>query len=147
MARTGGTGTVLDEGRELFAALRWRRCVERLAEADAQEPLDGDCLALLGHAAYLTGGDEQSATAFARAYQRFLEAGDVRAATRSAAWASLTLENAREPVRSRAWAARAERLVADHGLDGSEAAWILAFRAHEQLMAQRLDEAAAIAQE
>jgi DNA-binding CsgD family transcriptional regulator len=145
MERRDGDGRVLAEARELFDALRWRRCLQRLAEADAEQPLDGECLELLGHAAYLTGADEQAATAFARAYQCHLETGDVRAAARSAGWASLTLENAHEPVRSRAWAARAERLIEEHELGGAEAAWLLSYRAHEHLLAQHVEEAMATA--
>jgi DNA-binding CsgD family transcriptional regulator len=142
-----GDGGVLAEAGALFAAFRWRGCVERLAAADEEEPLDGHGLVLLGQAAYLVGADEQSATAFGRAYHQFLDVGDVRAAVRAAAWASLTLENAREPVRSRAWAARGERLVEEHGLDGAEAAWIMSYRAHDQLARQRLDDALRTARE
>jgi DNA-binding CsgD family transcriptional regulator len=142
-----GNGEVVAEARALFAACRWRRCVERLTAVDEAEPLDGHGLMLLGHAAHLVGADEQSATAFARAYQSFLDVGDVRAAFRGAAWASLTLENAHEPVRSRAWAARAERLFEEHGLDGAPAAWVMSYRAHEQLAGQRPDDALRTARE
>ena len=136
-----GDGEVLDEARGLLAAFRWRDCVERLAAADAQQPLDGEGLLLLGQAAYLIGDDETSATAFARAYQRFLDAGDVRGTARSALSGAFVLENAGERVRSLAWAARAERLIGDHDLGGAEAAWILAHRAHQLLLDQRIDEA------
>jgi len=147
MTPSGGDGTVLVEARELFAAFRWHRCLERLTAADAREPLDGDGLMLLGEAANLVGADEQSATAFARAYQRFIESGDVRAAARSALWASLVLENAGEQVRSHAWAVRAERLVEDHDLGGGEAGWVLAHRAHELLAEHRVAEALRAARE
>jgi DNA-binding CsgD family transcriptional regulator len=134
------------EVQELFAALRWRTCVDRLVEVDAQQGLDGEELLLLGRAAQLIGEDERSAAAFARAYQAFLEAGDVRAAVRSAMASALVLENAGEAVRSRAWAARAERLVAEHELDGGEAGWVLAYRAHELMAEQRVPEALLLAQ-
>ncbi|HLM06191.1 MAG TPA: helix-turn-helix transcriptional regulator [Blastococcus sp.] len=147
MVRLAGEARVVAEARALFAASSWRQCVERLTAADAEEPLDGEGLLLLGQAAYLIGEDQRSATAFGRAYHRFLDAGNVRAATRSAAWASLTLENAREPVRSRAWAARAEQLVEEHRLGGAEAAWMVAYRAHDQFADQRLDEALSTARD
>jgi DNA-binding CsgD family transcriptional regulator len=147
MARADAGAAVLDEARELFDAFRWRRCVDLLAEADEREPLDGEGLMLLAAAASLTGADEQAVTAFGRAYQHFLAAGEPRAAFRSAAWAALTLENARDPVRSQAWAARAERLAETHRLDGSEAAWTLSYRAHAQLNEQRLDDAMRTARE
>jgi len=141
MALPGGTGTVLDEARELFAAFRWRQCAERLTAADAQEPLDGEGLLLLGGTAHLIGADEQSVSAFGRAYRHFLAAGDLRGAARSAMSSALVLENSGDPVRSQAWAARAERLVEEHALGGGEAAWVLSYRAHIQLAGQRLDEA------
>src|SRR5215217_1972122 len=154
MARPDGDGPLLAEADDgqlladasaLFAACRWRRCVELLAAADAVKALPGEGLLLLGQAAYLVGADEQSVAAYAGAYSYFLAAGDPRSAVRSAAWASLTLENAREEVRSRAWAARAEQLAEQHGLDGAEAAWVLAYRAHALLAEQRIDEAMATA--
>lgn len=147
MVRADAGAAALAEARELFDACRWRRCVEVLSEADRQLPLDGEGLMLLAAAAALTGADELAVSAFGRAYQQFLAADDPRAAFRSAAWASLTLENAREPVRSRAWAARAEQLVETHGLDGAEAAWMLAQRAHHLLAEQRLTEALTTARE
>jgi DNA-binding CsgD family transcriptional regulator len=134
----------LTEARALFAAFRWRACAERLDEA---EPLDGHGLLLLGQARQLTGDDEGATTAFARAYQRFLADDDARSATRSAMWAALVLENALEPVRSVAWAARAAQLVETAGLTGGEASWVLSHRAHLQLAEQRIDEALATARE
>ena len=138
MASVDGDGSDLAEARELFDTFQWRRCVDQLAAADAQQPLDGDGLLLLGRAAHLIGADEQSVAAYARAYQLFLEAGDVRSAVRSAMAGALVLENATEPVRSRAWAARAEKLVEEHDLGGGEAAWVLSYRAHDQLAAGRV---------
>jgi DNA-binding CsgD family transcriptional regulator len=147
MAPLGVGEQVLAEAGELFAAFRWRRCREVLTAADAQEPLTGSGLLLLGEVAQLVGEDEQAATAYARAYRRFTDDGDVRAAARRALWAALVLENAHEPVRSRAWAARAEQLVNAHDLGGAEAAWILSHRAHELLIAQELDAALRLARD
>src|SRR5215212_1732447 len=144
MAPPGVRTTDLVEARRLFADFRWRACVELLTEA---EPLDGEALTLLGKAAQLIGADKRSAEAFARAYQGFLETGDVRSAARSAMSGALVLENAGDAVRSRAWAARAERLVADHELDGGEAAWVLSYRAHELMAEQRVAEALLVAQQ
>jgi DNA-binding CsgD family transcriptional regulator/predicted negative regulator of RcsB-dependent stress response len=144
MARPSGDGTVLSEARELFAAYRWRRCVEVLTDA---EPLDGEGLLLLGRAAHLIGADERSADAYARAYQGFLSTGEVRRAARSALTVSLVLENAGEAVRSKAWAARGERLVEEHDLGGGEAGWVLSYRAHVLLAEHRVPEALLVAQE
>jgi DNA-binding CsgD family transcriptional regulator len=144
MSPPHGDGPALAEARVLFDTYQWRRCVDRL---EAGEPLDADGLVLLGQAAQLIGEDERSVTAFARAYQGFLEAGDVRAAVRSAMAGALVLENAGDAVRSRAWAARAERLVADHELGGGEAGWVLSYRAHELMAQQRVPDALVAAQE
>jgi hypothetical protein len=98
MAHPSGDATVLVEARELFAAFRWRSCVERLAAADAEGLLDGEALTLLGQTAHLIGADEQSATALARAYRQSLEAGDVHAAARAALWGALVLGSGWPPV-------------------------------------------------
>src|SRR3954454_20931967 len=145
MAPLGVGEQFLAEAGELFAAFRWRRCREVLTAADAQEPLTGRGLLLLGEVAQLVGEDEQAASAYARAYRQFTDDGDVRAAARSAMWAALVLENAHEPVRSRAWAARAEELVEAHDLGGAEVAWVLSHRAHELLITQQLDAALRLA--
>src|SRR4051794_9068204 len=130
MARLDVGERVLAEAGELFAAFRWRRCVEVLAAADAQEPLTGAGLLLLGQVAHLVGEDERATAAFARAYQLFLDAGDLRAAARSAVSCAFVLDTAGERIRHLAWGARAERLVEEHDLGGGEAAWLLARRAH-----------------
>jgi DNA-binding CsgD family transcriptional regulator len=143
MERRDGDG-LIGEARALFAANRWRRCVDLLADG---EPLDGEGLLLLGKAAQLIGAEEESATAFARAYRQYLATGDFRAAARSALWCSLVLENAGEAVRSVAWASRAARLVQDHDVGGGEAAWVLAHRAHVLLAQQHIADALATAQD
>src|SRR4051812_35674295 len=127
MARPDGDDPDLREARALFDAFRWRACVDRLTDA---EPLDGAGLLLLGQAVQLIGDDEAATTAFARAYQRFLADDDPGSAARSAMWAALVLENAVEPVRSAAWAARALHLVETADLGGGAAAWALSYRAH-----------------
>ena len=148
MARLDVGDLVLAEARELFDAYRWRDCVALLTEGDGQAPLDGAALVLLGEAAYLIGADEQAVTALSRAYQWFLRAGDVPTAARCALSNCFALENAGDLVRSRAWGARAERLVEEHDLAGSAAgAWLLSRRSHELLGEQRVEEALAAARE
>ena len=143
----GGSARVLPEARALFAGFHWRRCVDLLADADADTGLDAEGLLLLGRAAQLIGADERAAAAFARAYQSFLDDGDVPAAARSAMFNALVLENATEPVRSQAWAARAQRLVEEHGLGGGEAGWVLSYRAHQELATGHVGEALVTARE
>ena len=147
MARPCGDDPVLVQARELFDEFQWRSCADRLTSAGAQQPLDGDALLLLGDAAFLIGDDERAVTAFGQAYQGFLEAGNVRAAARSAVSCGFILDNAGEAVRARAWAARAQHLVDQHDPDGAAAGWLLAYRAKELVMEQRLAEALAIGRE
>src|SRR4051812_14529899 len=148
MARLEVGDRVLAEARELFDAFRWRDCVALLSEADQRAPLDGPGLALLGEAAYLIGADEQAVTALGRAYQWFLRAGDFATAARCAVSNCFALENGGDLVRSRAWGARAERLLEEHDLAGSAAgAWLLSRRGHELLLEQRVEEALATARE
>jgi DNA-binding NarL/FixJ family response regulator len=148
MARLDVGERVLAEARELFDAFRWRDCAALLSEADEQAPLDGAGLVLLGESAYLIGADEQAVTALGRAYQWFLRAGEVATAARCALWNCFALENAGDMVRSRAWGARAERLLEEHDLAASPAAaWLLSRRSHELLDEQRIEEALATARE
>jgi ATP/maltotriose-dependent transcriptional regulator MalT len=142
------TGTaVLAEARELFDAYSWRRCADLLTEADEQLPLETAGLLLLGQAAFLIGDDERAETAFTRAYQRALAADDVPGAVRAALSGAFALEQAGELIRSRAWAARAQRLVEEHPSTGGEAGWLLARAAHELVREQRLAEALVTARE
>ncbi len=127
--------------RDLFASLRWAECVDVLRAADAREPLPGADLTLLGEAAYLIGRDEDAAAAHARAYQRHLDAADVRAAARSASRCAFVLGNAGEAARAGGWAARARQLAQDHDLGGSEAGMVLADEAHRLIEEHRVVEA------
>jgi ATP/maltotriose-dependent transcriptional regulator MalT len=147
MVRADSAATVLAEARELFDAFGWRRCVDLLADADERQPLDGASLLLLGQAAFLIGDDERAEAAFARAYASAVAADDPPSAVRAALSSSFVLEQAGDLVRSGAWAARAERLVEDHGLSGGEAGWLLARRGHQLVREQRLAEALAVARE
>ncbi len=131
--------------RELFAAHAWAECRAALAEADARGELDGPQLALLGEVAFLTGDDEQAAGAYARSYRWFLDRAELPAAARSASWCTTVLALAGEFARSAGWAARARRLVDDHGLGGAAEGWVLADEAHRLMVAGRFAEGLPVA--
>ena len=131
MVRADAGASVLAEARELFAALRWRQCAERLIAADAREPLDGEGLAAPGRG----GLSDRRRRGGWRRHSRGPTSASwtpatSAAAARSALSSAFVLENAGERVRSVAWVARAERLVEEHDLGGAEAAWLSAHRAH-----------------
>ena len=79
--------------------------------------LDADDLLQLALASSLTGHDVECAVVLARAHEQFLARADVPKAAQCAIWLGMSLLNAMEVVRGRAWLARAERLLEECGLD------------------------------
>ena len=102
----------LTEGRAAYLRRAWNTAYARLAAADAEAALEGDDLEHLGMAAHLSGRDEASEDALARAHQTFLTQGDTLRAARCAIWLIFELHGRGEMARSSGWAARAERLLA-----------------------------------
>ena len=102
----------LTEGRTAYVRRAWNTAYAQLAAADAEAALDGDDLEHLGMAAHLSGRDEASEDALARAHQAFLAQGDTPRAARCAIWLIFELHGRGEVARSSGWSARAERLLA-----------------------------------
>ncbi len=74
--------------------------------------LEADDLERLAVAAYLAGLDDQSTTAWRRAHDAWLAAGDRERAARCAYWLGLGLVLAGQMAKANGWLARGERLVA-----------------------------------
>src|SRR5437762_5884635 len=93
---------------------------------DADDPLQ------LALASSLTGHDVECAAVLTRAHEQLARA-DVPKAAQCAIWLGMSLLNAMELVRGRAWLARAERLLGECGLDCVERGWVLIPRGRQRV--------------
>jgi len=100
----------LKQGRESFERRAWGDAYTRLSAADPQalEPADLERLAI---AACLTGHHSESADAWGRAHNQFLQRGDRVDAARCAFWLAFELLNRGEMAPGAGWLARARRLL------------------------------------
>src|SRR5438067_3137970 len=123
-----------EQGRAAFAASRWATAYDALAAADLDGGLDAADLELLATAAFLTGREEASTDAWARAHTAYLESGDPERAVGCAQWVAFGLVNRGELAQARGWMARAYKLLDDCdpdcvqrgfivGLSGIQALW------------------------
>jgi DNA-binding CsgD family transcriptional regulator/tetratricopeptide (TPR) repeat protein len=100
----------LARARDSFLRHAWKQAYDGLlAEL---ERLGADDLERLAVSAHLVGRTLESDDAWARAYHRRLDDGDIRGAARCAFWLAFRLVNAAERAETNAWVARLERLVA-----------------------------------
>jgi hypothetical protein len=75
----------LDHARVAYGRGMWGEAYASLMRAD-RNSLEAEDLERLAMTAYLVGRDAESAEAWARAHQAFLEGGDVPCAVRCAFW-------------------------------------------------------------
>lgn len=136
----------LARGRAFFEERSWQDCWTALSAADERDPLEPDDLVLLSMSAYLSGHDEDSTATLGRAHDGYLAAGDVRRAARAAFWLAFLLVNTGEFALGGGWAARARRLVEEHGLDGPEPALLDGMQAHELLLTGEIEAARELAE-
>lgn len=103
---------VLDRGRTAFAEHRWSDALEAMTDADVASGLTAEDLERLSTAAFLIGQEDVGIDAATRAHQKFLAAGDVDGAARSAAWLGISLISMGDlSARSAGWLARAGRVI------------------------------------
>jgi ATP/maltotriose-dependent transcriptional regulator MalT len=107
----------LERGRTCFAHNAWGDAYRCLDAADRREPLAAQDLERLAMAASLTGHDEPSAAAWARAHQCRIEGGDVEGAARCATWLGFGLLQRGAIAPASGWFARAERLLDEANID------------------------------
>lgn len=107
----------LTAGQEAFGQRRWADAYTHLGTADRQGPLAPESLQRLGIAAYLTGAIEAAADAWERAYRGYLRDGVVPPAVRCAFWLAIVLVLRGEHARASGWLQRANRTLAQAGLD------------------------------
>ncbi len=119
----------------------WSDTYERLASADATSPLGVDELEGLAVSAYLTGRDEASVDAWARAHEACLRRDDVPRAARCAFWLVLELLNRGDVAQANGWLRRGQSLLSEEAADCPERGLILVLLARLHLKAGEADEA------
>jgi DNA-binding CsgD family transcriptional regulator len=115
----------LERGRHAFDQRAWGSAFAELTTADAEEPIGQEDLERLAVAAHLLGKDQESATAWERAYHACLQADDPPRATRCAVQLGMEFVSRGENARGGGWFARAQQLVEEHQLHGVEAGYAL----------------------
>jgi DNA-binding CsgD family transcriptional regulator len=119
-----GVGADLDRGREAFDRREWEQAYGALRASDRQQPLAPDDLERLATAAVLTGRDEDSEAAWARAYRELAGTGDGTRAARCAFWLGVGLLNRGEAARGEGWLARARRQIEDGPAECAEIGYL-----------------------
>jgi len=107
----------LAAAQEAYGQRRWADAHGHLAAADRQRSLDAEPLDRLGTAAYLTGQTEAAAAAWERAHLGYLRDGAVPRAVRCAFWLAIAAVLRGEHARAGGWLQRAQRALAEAGLD------------------------------
>lgn len=126
----------LKDGRDAFRLRRWTEAYALLSELDVgREPasLSPADVEVLARAAYLTGKNEHCTDVWARAHQGYLDAGDIRRASRCAFWLGLILFEYGDRAQGGGWMARAIRLADDFADDCVEKGYVLIPQALQQL--------------
>jgi hypothetical protein len=116
----------LDRGRQAFARKAWRDAFAYLLAADEAAPLEPEDLDRLATATYLVGKDVDAAAVWTRAYQEFLDRGEVERSARCGFWLSVTLLLRGESAQSSGWLARTQRLLDERRIDCVERGFVLA---------------------
>ncbi|MET9358197.1 LuxR C-terminal-related transcriptional regulator [Streptomyces sp. NPDC006617] len=115
----------LEQARDTFGHQAWRDAYTSFSYADHEEPLGPEDLVRLATAAYLVGGDAESAAAMERAHHEYLRLGKETRAVRCAFWLAVPLLLKGEVARGGGWLARARRLIDDGQLDCVEQGYLL----------------------
>jgi class 3 adenylate cyclase len=136
----------LEGGRDAVKRHAWPEAVEALAAADRDEGLGPDDLMLMGTASWWAGHPDEATEAFERAFAAYSEAKrPVEAAWAAIELAYRALRSLNAPVGG-GWLARAGQLLAGEPESGMHA-WLGVFSAFGALMANRIDEGMAIAEQ
>ncbi|GAA1155008.1 hypothetical protein GCM10009630_61290 [Kribbella jejuensis] len=121
----------LQRARVAFERRDWATAYETLTTADAEAAggagLGADELMTLGMAAFLLGDMDACIRALQRGYRQRIDSGEVLGAVRFAYWLARVHIGRGEGAVGSGWAARAERLLADHPGDVVERGYLLIY--------------------
>ncbi|MEV4261659.1 LuxR C-terminal-related transcriptional regulator [Kribbella sp. NPDC049584] len=118
----------LQRARIAFERRDWAAAYDRLTAADGDPGtvgLGADDLMTLGMAAFLLGDIDACIRALQRGYRLRIDNGEVLGAVRFAFWLARVHNGRGEGAVGSGWAARAERLLADHPADVVERGYLL----------------------
>jgi DNA-binding CsgD family transcriptional regulator len=101
----------LEHGREAYARQAWADAYESLARADRAAPLAASDLELLARSAYMLGGDDVWRRALERAYQAYLDSGELPSAARCTWWVGHNHLFRGEAALAKGWFARGQHLL------------------------------------
>ena len=135
----------LERGRAAYAERRWDVCVRCLLAADAQQPLSGEDLKLLGLSLYMAGEDDASTQILERTHRLALAEERWPEAAETAFWHAFLLVNAGEPARGGAWLARSRAIAEEHGVEGAMATFPDVIEARRLVLSGRVDEGMVLA--
>jgi DNA-binding CsgD family transcriptional regulator len=124
----------LARGREAFERRDWAAAYSRLSEADAEEPLPPDVLALWGTAAHLLGRTDDVLRVLQRAFHQHVDAGEVEPAVRCCFWLGMTHLLAGDMAVAGGWWGRGWRMLEGLGTESVEQGYLLVPRAMQQAM-------------
>jgi DNA-binding CsgD family transcriptional regulator len=103
----------LDQARQSFELRHWGDARAALAAADDAGSLAAADLERLAVSAYLTGHDDQSCDAWARAHRAFRDVDDVDAAVRCGFWMGVALMLRGQEAPAHGWLSRIRSVAAD----------------------------------
>src|SRR5690349_12270577 len=117
----------LQRARVAFERRDWATAYDRLTAADAEsaQGVGADELMTLGMAAFLLGDIDACIRALQRGYRLRIGDGEVLGAVRFAYWLARVHIGRGERAVGSGWAARAERLLADHPGDTVESGYLM----------------------
>jgi DNA-binding CsgD family transcriptional regulator len=116
----------LRRGRDAFARQAWSEAFDQLSAADNESPLEAEDLERVATAAGLTGKDSERDAFGTRAYNEYVNHGELTDAARCAFWLGMSLLERGEMAQGGGWLARANRLIEDSGQDCVERGFLLA---------------------
>ncbi|WP_138414865.1 helix-turn-helix transcriptional regulator [Sinomonas gamaensis] len=127
------TSSAVDRGRTAYAARRWQDAFEELTEAERDSGLAAEDLLRLGTVAILMGHFGDGIGHLAHAHEEYLLVGDVRTASRIAAWLGIYFMAADEPAEASGWLGRTLHLLDELDESVPEQAFALFPQAQEAL--------------
>lgn len=146
-AVAGGASSLVQRGRQAFAAGSWQAARDALAEAERRAPLEPDDVERLATAAAMLGRDDEWAQALELAYERNLERDRPLSAVRCAFWIGVRLARSGQMARASGWLARARRLLEREDEERVEHGYLLLPRCFQEQGAGELEAAATTAGE